>query len=165
MEFLDIINDQGLPIGIAPRSVCHGNPALTHRTAHVIIRSSDGRFLLQKRSMAKDTQPGKWDTAVGGHLALGEDYADAARREMTEEIGTDAPITQLFTMAIRNAWESEQTMVFSAVCDGPFTPQADEIDELRFWSAEELKKAIGTGCLTPYLEYELNQLRTRGILD
>ena len=165
MEFLDIINDNGKRIGIAPRTVCHGNPALTHQTAHVIVRSTDGRFLLQKRSMTKDTQPGKWDTAVGGHLALGETYDDAARREMTEEIGVTAPITPLFTMAIRNDWESEQTMVFSAVCDGPFTPQADEVDELRFWSADELNKAIGTGCLTPYLEYELNQLRLRGVLS
>ena len=111
--------------------------------------------------MNKDTQPGKWDTAVGGHLALGETYLDAAFRETAEEIGITLakPPEQLFSMAIRNNWESEQTMVFSAVCDGPFTPQKEEVDELRFWSGEELLKVIGTNTLTPYLEYELDQLR------
>ena len=74
-ELFDIYNEAGEHVGHAPRSRCHGDPSLIHRTCHVvIIHPASGEILLQKRSLAKDIQPGKWDTAVGGHLALGEDY-------------------------------------------------------------------------------------------
>lgn len=158
MELFDLVNDHGDIIGIAPRQCCHGNPALQHRTAHVIVRSSDGRILLQKRALTKDVKPGCWDTAVGGHLAHGEDYLTAAKREMTEEIGIPAPddLRPLFPMRITNSFESEQTLVFTCTSDGPFTPQPGEVDELRFWTIPELHAAIGTGVLTPYLEHELS---------
>ncbi len=159
-EMFDLVDERGRVIGLAPRRLCHGNPALRHRTAHVVVRSSDGRILLQRRSLDKDVQPGRWDTAVGGHLAHGESFEQAARREMAEEIGlTDGPEPQpLFDMAITNDIESEMTRVFTVVSDGPFIPQPEEVDELRLWSVGELSNAIGTGQLTPYLEHELSLL-------
>lgn len=165
-EYLDIVNEQGDIIGSAPRRLCHGDPSLTHRTVHVVVQSSDGRILLQKRSMDKDIQPGKWDTAVGGHLTLGESYEQAALREMAEEIGIHPaePPRPLFTMAIRNTIESEQTRVFMTVSDGPFTPQKEELDALRFWTPQEIREAMGTGSLTPYLEHELELLFEKHVI-
>lgn len=154
---LDIINEDGDIIGIAPRSCCHGNPALKHRTAHVVVLASDGRVLLQKRSLNKDIQPDKWDSAVGGHLHHGEDFLGAAKREMLEEIGvaSDTTLTALFDMTIRNAIETECARVFAITDDGPFHYPADEIDELRFWSWPEIRAALGNGSFTPNLEKEL----------
>ncbi len=157
-EMFEIINDAGEVIGIAPRRCCHGNPALRHRTAHVVVMASDGRVLLQKRSPHKDIQPGKWDSAVGGHLQPGEDFHAAALREMAEEIGVNAEAGQLnvlFDMSICNQLESEVARVFAITCDGPFTAPADEIDELRFWSWPDINAANGTGVFTPNLENEL----------
>ncbi len=65
-------------IGRAARGECHGNPALVHAVARVHVVDRAGRLLLQKRSAAKDIQPGRWDTAVGGHLQPGEDAETAA---------------------------------------------------------------------------------------
>jgi isopentenyldiphosphate isomerase len=165
-ERFEIVDGGDRVIGTALRRECHGNPALAHRTAHVVVRASDGRVLLQKRSATKDIQPGRWDTAVGGHLRPGETYEQAARREMTEEIGVDArlPLTHLFDSRIRNAIETEHVRVFGLCHDGPFAPQADEIDELRFWSAAELEQALGCGLFTPNLEAELAELRARRLL-
>lgn len=163
-EYFDIVDSDDRVIGVAPRSECHGHPELVHRTAHVVVFSSDGRVLLQKRSLAKDIQPGKWDTAVGGHLAVGEDYETAARRELAEELGLpeDTPLRLLFDARIRNFIESENVRVYAAVHDGPFAFQADEIDEVRFWSGKEIDSALGTGTFTPNLESEIHELKARG---
>ena len=47
----------------------------------------DGRLLVHRRADDKDVWPGRWDLAVGGVVAAGEDYDTAAVREVAEEIG------------------------------------------------------------------------------
>lgn len=160
-EMFAIVDEAGNIVGVAPRRQCHGTPALIHRTAHVIVLARDGRVLLQKRAADKDIQPGKWDTAVGGHLHPGEDYETAARRELNEEIGLPAstPLQAAFTLKVRNAVESENTQVFLLISDGPFHPQASEIDELRFWTWPEINAALPTAVFTPILIQELAELR------
>jgi isopentenyldiphosphate isomerase len=135
-----------------------------HRTAHVVVFSPEGDILLQKRAADKDIQPGKWDTAVGGHLAVGESYLQAARREMQEEIGlpADQPLELLFSSRIRNEIEAENTRVYRTVSRGPFRAQPDEIEQLRFWSREEIQAAMGTGIFTPNLEVELRRIEECG---
>lgn len=159
-EFFEIIDADDRVIDVAPRSRCHGDPSLIHRTAHVVVMDKQGRVLLQKRSTRKDIQPGKWDTAVGGHLAIGEDYETAARREAREELGLpeDLSLTFLFDMKIRNAVESENVRVFSTISEGPFHPQPEEIDAVRFWSEQEWRDALQTDQLTPNCAEELLML-------
>lgn len=166
MEIFEIVDENDRVIGLAPRAECHGNPALIHRTSHVVITDGKGGLLLQKRSPRKDVQPGKWDTAVGGHLNPGEEYETAARREMAEELGLppDTPIRELFDLKIRNPVESENTRVFQTVHAGPFTPDPEEIDTVRFWTRTEIDASIGTGVFTPNLEREIAILRGREII-
>ena len=165
-EWFEVVNDCNETVGLALRAVCHGNPELIHKTAHVAVFSPDGRLLLQKRSAEKDIQPGKWDTAVGGHVAVGETYLEAARRETLEELGLrDCPeLTFLFDARIRNEVESENVQVFRAESNGPFAPPPDEITELRFWSGAGCRRAIGEGVFTPNLEAELTRMFDLGIL-
>ena len=162
-EIFDIVDEVGNVIGQAPRSRCHGNPELIHRTVHVVVYHPDGRILLQKRSMDKDIQPGKWDTAVGGHLDAGETFDDAVLRELEEELGFETSLDKLTHIAdlkIRNSIESENIKVFSLTGDGPFHFQEEEIDELKYWSIDELKQAIckSPEIFTPNLIEELKNL-------
>ena len=159
-EWFEVVDEQDRVCGRALRSECHGRPELVHRTAHVVVVSPDGQVLLQKRSLRKDIQPGRWDTAVGGHLAVGESYLEAARREMAEEVGLplSQPLEHLFDSRIRNAVESENVRVFRTVSTGPFGVEPGDIDEIRFWSESELRAGMGTGVFTPNLEAELQRL-------
>ena len=159
-EMFDIVDENDCVIGSAPRGCCHGDPSLIHRTAHVVVFHPDGkRILLQLRTRTKDIQPGRWDTAVGGHLDCGEDYETAARREMREELGLspDLPMKFLFDSRIRNSVESENVRVFSIVSAGPFRFQKSEIDEVRFFSRAELE-LLRSEC-TPNLLLELEKLK------
>jgi isopentenyldiphosphate isomerase len=168
-EIFEVIDGDDRVVGTAKRSECHGNPSLIHRTAHVVVFHPDGRILLQKRSTGKDIQPGKWDTAVGGHLMPGEDFETAARREMVEELGIPAnlPLKHLFDLKIRNSIESENTGVFSTVHAGPFNFPETEIDEVRFWSGCELRREMEMefGSFTPNLIVELEKLFEMKMLE
>jgi len=157
MEIFEIVNMHGEVIGTAPRSECHGNPALVHRASHVLVFNKAGELLLQLRSRAKDIQPGRWDTSVGGHLAVGETYGEAAVREMAEELGiTETPLKYLYDYPMRNEVESEDIRSFFTVYDGPVKFQVSEIDEVRFWGMEEIRSALGSGAFTPNFETEFS---------
>lgn len=164
-EMLEIIDDvSGAVIGIAPRKKCHGDPTLIHRSVHVVVYASNGDILLQKRKMTKDIQPGKWDTACGGHLDPGDTFETAAVRELSEELGLVLPpekFRYLFDYKVRNAIESENVRVFAITSDGPFFPQESELDGVQFYPAETLKNRLFSGNtddLTPLLCSELKIL-------
>lgn len=159
-ELIDIYNASGEKIGTAERAAAHGDNSLLHRAAHVLVFSADGRLLLQKRAVTKRIQPGKWDASVGGHLAAGEDYLTGARRELAEELGLpeDTLLEHLFDVEIRNGIESEDARVFKAVSEGPFDFQKEEIDEVRFFTPEELKDPKWRKDFTPCLLGELETL-------
>ncbi len=159
-ELFPIVDNDGHTIGSATRSTCHdGKSKLLHPVVHLHVISNDGRSIyLQRRSMNKDIQPGKWDTAVGGHVDYGETVAEAMLREAREELGIDASTGKLIMSYI---WESERERemvnVHTVKVDPDkfeVTPDPVEVDEARFWSLEELEAAKGKGILTPNFEQE-----------
>jgi isopentenyl-diphosphate delta-isomerase type 1 len=155
VELFEIVDENDLVIGVKPRRECHGNPALVHRVAHVLVFNSQGELLLQKRSETKDVQPGKWDTSVGGHLDPGETYIQAAYREAEEELGLrNLAFTPLYPSKIRNDYESENVMTYLVVYDGEICFNRSEIDAVRFWAPQQIEDALGSGCFTPNFEEE-----------
>ncbi len=154
-EIFEIVDTEDRVVGQATRAQCHGNPSLIHRVAHILVFNCQGNVLLQKRSLSKDIQPGRWDTSVGGHLAPGEGYLDAAFREGHEELGLEHPeLTFLYYSKIRNSLEAENVATYLTVNDGPFKFDRCEIDELRFWSRDEVGKFLGKDVFTPNFEEE-----------
>lgn len=163
-EWFPVVNEEGKVTGKAPRRVCHdGKSKLLHPVIHLLLINREGKIFLQKRSMKKDIQPGKWDTSVGGHIAPGETIEDALSREVREEIGFRHFTPQFFHKYI---WEStrERELVFSFVCISEQIPviDRDEISEGRFWSVDEIRKNIGKEIFTPNFKREFEFLQKRG---
>jgi isopentenyldiphosphate isomerase len=158
IEIFPVVDEEGNTIGTAPRHVCHdGKSFLLHPVIHLHVINAKGNLYLQKRSMSKDIQPGKWDTSVGGHVSPGEAVEDAVKREAFEELGLEG-ISPLFIG--RYVWKSsrERELVtsYKVVTDTLPVINLDEIDEGRYWSMEEIKENLGKGVFTPNFEHEFS---------
>jgi len=150
-----LVDRKGNRIGAASRQECHGNPSLIHLVVHLHVFDPAGRLYLQKRSMGKDTNPGRWDTSVGGHVSAGESVSDALIREAREELGIDASgAAYLYSYLSEGAFESEYAECFILESSQPIHPDPGEIDEGRHFSLDEVRAVIGTGALTPMFESE-----------
>jgi isopentenyldiphosphate isomerase len=64
---------------------------LTTQAVHLSGWSKDDRLWVARRSLTKATDPGMWDTLVGGLVGNLEDPNLALVRESDEEAGLDAP--------------------------------------------------------------------------
>ncbi|MFI3239462.1 MAG: NUDIX domain-containing protein, partial [Bacteroidales bacterium] len=136
---------------------------LLHPVVHLHIFNSAGDILLQKRSARKDIQPNKWDTSVGGHIDLGESVDIALKRETAEELGlTDFEPKQLYQYLFKSSVEHELVTTFSTTIDSieQITFDPEEIDEVRFWSIEEIKANLGSEILTENFKLEFNKLQS-----
>ncbi len=159
-ELFPLIDEDGNVVGKATRSECHSGSMLLHPVVHLHIFNKNGDLFLQKRSMSKDIQPGKWDTAVGGHVDYGEDVESALRREVREELGvTDFVPSFLFRYIFQNSVEREMVNAFQTVYEGPFNPDPVELDDARFWPVAEIEAHLGHGVFTPNFEQEFQRLK------
>jgi len=154
-EHLEIVNEQGEVLGVAPRSAIHGNPTLLHRVVHVLVFNADESLLLQKRSMNKDVAPGRWDTSVGGHVGIGEDLSISSQREMHEELGISGHEPEyLYSYIHRNHYETEHVSTFRCRYECEIFFNREEIDEVRFWSFKEIRQVLGKKVLSDNFENE-----------
>ena len=159
-EWFPVVEPSGLVVGRSTRQYCHSGAKPLHPVVHIHIIDRLSRIYLQKRSMRKDIQPGKWDTAVGGHIAYGEAVLEAVYREAYEELGlTDFNPIDIETYEFESPIEREMVNVFAAVGSYDLHPDQDEVDEGRWWPIEEIDKAIGKDVFTPNFESEFQMIR------
>ncbi len=154
-EWFDIVDAEGNVRGRAPRSVCHSRQGLLHPVVHLHVINAAGQIFLQKRAATKKIQPGKWDTAVGGHVSSGESIEAALKREAEEELGLTGFKAQPLA---RYLWQSdiESELVFMFVMRGspPLRLNLEEMDDGKFWKIRNIKTALGKNILTPNFEFE-----------
>ena len=140
-EPFDIVDASDRVIGSAPRSEIHAR-GLLHRAVHLWLHDPAGRILLQRRSLSKDREPGKWTSSVSGHVNAGEEYDDAMHREIPEEIGVPAGACRDFVRVkyFRACRETDQEFVwlYRAVHAGPFQADPAEVAGLEWFDPEKL---------------------------
>ena len=160
-EWFPIVLPSGMVVGRSTREYCHGGSKPLHPVIHIHIIDRFSRIYLQKRSMRKDIQPGKWDTAVGGHVSYGESLIEAVYREASEELGfTEFNPIYLETYEFESSVEREMVNVFAAVGSYDLHPDLDEVDEGRWWPVADIDANIGKGIFTPNFESEFQMIRS-----
>src|SRR5690348_119494 len=102
-EMLEVLDPDGRATGRAlTRAEIHIRGEW-HRAFHCwIVRDGGRQVVLQRRSLAKDTYPGRWDAAAAGHWRFGES-AEQAAREIEEELGLSVPFEALAYRGLERA--------------------------------------------------------------
>ncbi len=154
-ELFPVVDELGNITGCISRGEAHSGSKVLHPVVHLHVFNSKGELYLQKRPEWKDIQPGKWDTAVGGHVSFGENVAAALTREASEELGLrDFTPEDMGHYVFEGKRERELVYVNKITYDGPITPSNDELDGGRFWTREEIADNIGKQVFTPNFEDE-----------
>ncbi len=149
-EWLDVVDDQDRVVGQARRGEATARRFI-HRCAFIRVLDEHGRLFVHRRAPTKLVFPSYYDMFVGGVVAAGESYDEAARREAAEELGVDdlpAP-----TFLDKFLYESPQHAWWSAVYElrygGPVHPQAEEIVWHAFLTEDELEARIAEWPFVP----------------
>ena len=146
-ERFDLIDLDDRVIGQVRRGNAHRNPALLHRSVQILVFDARNRLLLQRRSAHKDLFPGYYCASASGHVAVGEDYATTAAREVSEELGVALPLTYLEKTLVRSEMETEMTAICAARSDGPFHFHPTETDGGDFFSLADIHVGRADGTL------------------
>lgn len=162
-EWVPLVDEKGKITGQSPRSLVHNGSKLLHPVVHMHVINRKKALLLQKRPESKLIQPGKWDTAVGGHISAGESLEQALKKEAFEEIGLRDFSAKLLKQYV---WESEiekeLVYLFTTLNFQHVKVQSNEVEELRFWTKSQIEREMGKGVFTPNFEYEFKLLTENG---
>jgi isopentenyldiphosphate isomerase len=147
-ELVDIVDDDDRVQRVVTRREMRAGH-LRHRSVGIIIWSTRGEVLVHRRADDKDVWPGRFDLAVGGVVASGETYDDAARRELVEEIGVAAPIRFVRRASYSDTEVNEAARIYSVVSDGPFDFNDAEVVEAFFVERAELQEFVTARSFVP----------------
>ena len=154
-ELLPHVDREGNVLGSVKRGEAHSGKKILHPVVHLHLFNTKGELYLQLRPLWKTVQPGKWDTACGGHIAYGESVEDALRREVYEELGiSDFEAEKVTSYIFESQIDAEYVYVFKALYDGDVCPSREELSGGRFFSREEIAEKMGKGFFTPNFESE-----------
>lgn len=139
-EWVDVVDEDDHVCKVVSRSEMR-RQRLRHRAVFVAVLDGSGRLLVHRRAVTKDVWPGWLDLAVGGVVSSGESYADAARRELAEEIGVTGvepePIDDGMTRAYDDADVSLLGRCYRVVTAGPFVFADGEVSDAWWVTREE----------------------------
>jgi isopentenyldiphosphate isomerase len=160
-ELFPIVNADGKVIGSITRGEAHNGSKVLHPVVHLHLFNTKGELYLQRRPAWKDVQPGKWDTACGGHIDYGETPITALKREVSEELGVIGFSPKLIDKYVYDSLtEKELVYVNTATYDGEVHPSISELDGGRFWTRKEIEENMGKDVFTPNFESEYRRFFT-----
>jgi isopentenyl-diphosphate delta-isomerase len=86
-HLVELVADDGTPVGQSTVDAAHRAPGQLHRAFSVLLVDPDGRVLLQQRAAGKTRFALRWANTCCGHPKPGEPVGASASRRLVEEMG------------------------------------------------------------------------------
>jgi isopentenyl-diphosphate Delta-isomerase len=142
-ESLILVDQTGHRTGVAGRDVCHQGEGIRHRAFVTFLIAKDGKYLVQKRTASK-LGGDCWDVSATSHVWANETYGTAITRCLKHELGITVPVSPRYQLAyiyqqqLGHHAENEHCSLFLIDYDGPVQANADEMDEVRWLTFDDL---------------------------
>ena len=165
-EEVVLVDEEGRDAGRTGKLDAHEGPGRLHRAVSVFVFSPAGDLLLQRRSAAKYHVAGRWSNTACGHPRPGEAVVDAGRRRLAAELGMECELVEVATLRYEardeatGLVERELDHLLVGVADGSPSPDADEVDAVRWAAPHDVLSdlAAGPASFTPWLAEALERV-------
>lgn len=115
------------------------------RTCNIFLFDSDGKLVVQQRGEHVNPFPLYWDAAPGGVVRINESDAEAAKREIFEEMSVDVhDLEKLVTVSIENEGWFWWCSFFKAKFKGEIQKSKD-VKDYKLIAVKDVKEMILNG--------------------
>lgn len=143
LERLDIVDESDNVTGEATKSDIYSKNLKYYRIVKGIIRTSEGKILLPKRSKYKYIFPNCYDISLSGHVDKGESYEEALKREMKEELDIEgASYKEIGYLTPQQLNSNYFIKLFMVNYDGKIRVDENEVESANYVELEQLYKLI-----------------------
>ena len=164
METWDLYTAEGQRTGMTMTRGEKVPEGYFHMVCDVLIRHTDGDYLLMLRSREKKVYPGRWESTCGGSALAGEDALTAALRELREETGIVLDHLEEMNSSVHWHFNSIHYS-FLGITDCPkdsVTLQPGETEGYRWVSEAEFKEFVNSDIIPSVKRYLLPWLKKMG---
>jgi len=123
-----------------------------HLVIHICIFNAKDEMLIQQRQPFKEGWPNKWDVTVGGSAIAGDSSAQAAQRELFEELGCRMDFTDVrphFTVNFDGGFD-DFYLVDAEIDIETLRLQYEEVQRVKWAAKDEIFRMIDSGAFCPY---------------
>ncbi|PZP38518.1 MAG: hypothetical protein DI585_07160 [Pseudomonas fluorescens] len=133
-ELVEIVDKDDNVLGTMERAQADAQ-GKRYRIVHVILINDDDTMLVQWRKATKTQSPRTFTASAAGALDVGESYADAAKRELKEELGVTLkkPLKLMGKFSTKTA----NGELYAGVYNGEVKNWEDEADALDYLNRDE----------------------------
>ncbi|GAA6121787.1 NUDIX domain-containing protein [Acidovorax sp. FG27] len=171
-EQLAVCDAAGRRIGTVERGAVRPL-GITTRAVHLVAATPEGDLWVQQRAFSKPSNPGMWDTTMGGMVSAADTLEQALARETWEEAGLAIDTLQRVAHGghvdfarpceaggdggdgggegAETGYMQERIDWFSATVPAGTEPvnQDGEVERFEAWPAEEVQARLAAGAFTP----------------
>lgn len=141
-EKVILVDGNDTPLGEMEKLEAH-RKALLHRAFSVFVFNKKNELMLQQRAAGKYHSPLLWTNTCCSHPRPGETTDAAAHRRLTEEMGFDCDLTEIFSFIYKEPLdqgltEHEFDHVFVGIFDGIPLINPEEVEECKWMKMEDI---------------------------
>jgi len=142
-EIMTLVDEKNQIIGEVLRSKMRFGIDF-HRATYILVFTTSGQLIVQKRTLNKSFCPGWYGVTTGGVVATGESYQLCAQREIAEELGISPELNCHGVFYTEGEgfkiWGKIYSCIYDESLHGPLTPQPSEVASLHFMNIEDIVK-------------------------
>lgn len=144
-----LVDTNDIQVGAMGKLETH-EKGLLHRAFSIFVKNNKGEIMLQKRASEKYHSGGLWSNTCCGHPRDGEELLSAAHRRITEEMGFDCPLRELFVLHYQTVVPTPQMKLeeneINHVLVGTYTDapvlNPEEAGDWKWMALDEIKSDV-----------------------